>query len=418
MTGNDRLGSDDAPLIYLIAGEPSGDILGSRLMAALKAETGGKVRFAGIGGETMAAEGLESRVPLSDLAVMGLVEVVPHIRRIARIIDETAADVEARAPAALVTIDAPAFSLRVSRKITAPAIKRIHYVAPSVWAWRPGRAKKIAGFLDHLLALLPFEPPYFEAHGLATTFVGHPALEPADHAPDGAAFRARHGIPADAPLLCVLPGSRAGEVRRHSPIFAKTLARLKASHPGLHAVVPTVPTVRELVDAATRTWPVPTQVVATAEKPDAFAAADAALATSGTVSVELAAARVPTVVAYRANWLSAAVAGVLLKIKYVSLVNIVLDRQAQPEFLQHRCTPGRLARAVDRYLADPAACGRQIEDCAAALAQMAPQTAPGGPPPSVHAARAILAAIGSHAAIGAGEARQKSYTEPPAAPGR
>ncbi len=403
----------DAPLIYLIAGEPSGDVLGSRLMAALKAETAGKVRFAGIGGETMAAEGLESRVPLSDLAVMGLVEVVPHIRRISRIIEETAADVEACTPAALVTIDAPAFSLRVSRRITSPAIKRIHYVAPSVWAWRPGRAKKIAGFLDHLLALLPFEPPYFEAHGLATTFVGHPALEPADRAPDGAAFRARHGIPADAPLLCVLPGSRAGEVRRHSPIFAKTLARLKANHPGLHAVVPTVPTVRDLVDAATRRWPVPTQVVATAEKNEAFAAANAALATSGTVSVELAAARVPTVVAYRANWLSAAVAGVLLKIKYVSLVNIVLDREAQPEFLQHRCTPRQLARAVERYLADPAASRRQIEDCAAALAQMAPD----GPPPSVHAARAILGAIGSHAAIGAGEARQKSYTEPPAAPG-
>jgi lipid-A-disaccharide synthase len=178
-------------------------------------------------------------------------------------------------------------------------------------------------------------------------------------------------------------------------------------------VVPTVPTVRDLVDAATRRWPVPTQVVATAEKNEAFAAANAALATSGTVSVELAAARVPTVVAYRANWLSAAVAGVLLKIKYVSLVNIVLDREAQPEFLQHRCTPRQLARAVERYLADPAASRRQIEDCAAALAQMAPD----GPPPSVHAARAILGAIGSHAAIGAGEARQKSYTEPPAAPG-
>jgi len=405
------------PLVYLIAGEPSGDALGGRLMAALKAETGGRIRFAGIGGETMAAEGLESRVPLGELAVMGLVEVIPHIRRISRIIDETAADVAAQAPAALVTIDAPAFSLRVSRKLAAPTITRIHYVAPSVWAWRPGRAKKIASCLDHLLALLPFEPPYFEIHGLATTFVGHPALEPATQAPDGAAFRQRHGIPGDTPLLCVLPGSRAGEVRRHAPLFAKTLERLKTRHPTLRAVVPTVPTVRALVEAATKTWPVPTIVVGQDEKPDAFAAANAALATSGTVSVELAAARVPTVVAYRANWLSAALAGALLKVKYASLINIVLDREVQPEFLQHRCTSGRLARAVAGYLDDPSARTRQIEDCQAALAQMAP----GGPPPSVHAARAILSVIGAPQAadgLGAGGKSQKSYTEPPAATGR
>jgi lipid-A-disaccharide synthase len=406
--------ADEAPLVYLIAGEPSGDVLGGRLMAALKAETGGRIRFAGIGGEAMAAEGLESRVPLSELAVMGLVEVIPHIRRISRIIAETAADVTARAPAALVTIDAPAFSLRVSRRVAAPAIKRIHYVAPSVWAWRPGRAKKIAGFLDHLLALLPFEPPYFEVHGLKTTFVGHPALEPAARPADGAAFRERHGIPLDAPLLCVLPGSRAGEVRRHAPVFARTLARLEAGHPALRAVVPTVPTVRGLVEAAVSAWPVRTVVVGQDEKRDAFAAADAALAASGTVSVELAAARVPTVVGYRANWLSAALAGALLKVEYASLVNIVLNREAQPEFLQHRCTPGKLARAVARTLDDPVARARQIEDCAAALARMAPA----GPPPSVHAARAILSVIGAAtatAAIGAGGDSQKSYTEPPAA---
>jgi len=225
-----------------------------------------------------------------------------------------------------------------------------------------------------------------------------------------AAFRKTHDIPPDAPLLCVLPGSRAGEVRWHAPIFGQALARLKDSHPGLRAVVPTVPTVRGLVETAAKAWPVPTQVVATAEKHDAFATSNAALATSGTVSVELAVAQVPSVVAYKANWLSAALAGILLKIKYVSLVNIVLDREAQPEFLQHRCTPRNLARAVARYLDDPAARDKQIEDCKAALAQMAPQMTPDGPPPSVHAARAILSAIGSHAAIGAGEDSQNTYT--------
>jgi len=406
-----RAGPAEAPLIYLIAGEPSGDLLGARLMAGLAAETGGAVRFAGIGGEAMAAQGLQSRVPLEALAIMGLVEVVPHIRRIARIIDETAADVSARAPAALVTIDAPAFSLRVSRKVADRAIRRIHYVAPSVWAWRPGRAKAIAAFLDHLLALLPFEPPYFEAHGLSTTFVGHPALEPPGGAADGPGFRARHDIPRDVPLLCVLPGSRGGEVRRHAPIFARTLARLKASHPGLRAVAPTVSTVIERVKAATAAWPVPVTLVEPPEKRDAFAAADAALAVSGTISVELAAAGVPAVVAYRANWLSAAIAGALLKVKYVSLVNIVLDRPAQPEFLQHRCTPGQLARAVARLLDDPDARAAQAASCREALAQMAP----GGPPPSVHAARAVLQTIGAAPAIGAGEERQKPYTEPPTA---
>ncbi|MDH3236444.1 MAG: lipid-A-disaccharide synthase, partial [Alphaproteobacteria bacterium] len=347
----------------------------------------------------------ESRIPLNALAVMGIVEIVPHIRRIARIIDETVADVEAQTPAALVTIDAPAFSLRVSRKVRTRSIKRIHYVAPSVWAWRPGRARKIAAFLDHLLALLPFEPPYFEIHGLTTSFVGHPALEPQQSKGDGRAFRARHGIPADAPVLCVLPGSRAGEVRRHTPIFGRTLARLKQTHPDLCAVVPTVSTVVDHVRASTAAWPVPTAIVEAPEKPDAFAAANAALAASGTVSVELAAAGVPAVVAYRANWLSALIAAGLLKIKYVSLVNIVLDRPVQPEFLQHRCTPGRLAGAVARYLDDPAARAEQAAACSEALNQLTP----GGASPSVHAARAILNTIG------AGEDRQNTYTGPPAA---
>jgi len=404
---SDQDENDDrhVPLIYLIAGEPSGDLLGARLMAALAAETDGAIRFAGIGGAAMEAQGLKSRIPLSALAVMGIVEIVPHIRRIARIINETAGDVEARAPAALVTIDAPAFSLRVSRTITNRSIKRIHYVAPSVWAWRPGRARKIAAFLDHLLALLPFEPPYFEVHGLPTSFVGHPALEPEETKADGRAFRARHGLPADAPVLCVLPGSRAGEVRHHAPIFGRALAQLKGTHPDLWAIVPTVSTVIDHVRAATAAWPVPTVIVEAPEKSEAFAAANAALATSGTVSVELAAAGVPAVVAYRANWLSALIAGVLLKIKYVSLVNILLDRPAQPEFLQHRCTPGRLARAVANYLDNPAACAEQIAACKEALGQMAP----GGAPPSVHAARAILNTIG------AGGDRQNTYTGPPAA---
>ena len=391
MSDQHKLADRQTPLIYLIAGEPSGDLLGARLMAALKAETGGAVRFAGIGGDAMEAEGFKSRISLSALAVMGIVEIVPHIRRIARIIDETVADVEAQAPAALVTIDAPAFSLRVSRKLSTRSIKRIHYVAPSVWAWRPGRARKIAVFLDHLLALLPFEPPYFEAHGLATTFVGYPAIEEADRKIDPKAFRERHGIAADAPVICALPGSRVGEVRRHATLFAGTLAKLAARHEGLTAIVPTLPTLRPMIESAAGDWPVRTIIVGPEEKHDAFAASDAALAASGTVSVELAVAKVPCVVTYRLNWLTALIAGMVLKTKYVSPVNIVLGRPAQPELLQHRATPASLAQAVSTYLDDDTARRTQAADCAEALARMGL----GSEKPSTRAARAILTAIGA-----------------------
>ena len=377
------------PLIYLIAGEPSGDLLGERLMKALKSETGDKIRFAGLGGPRMIAEGLESLFPIDELAVMGLVEVLPHMRRLLRRIDETVADATAAKPDALVSIDAPAFSLRVSRRLAGRGITLIHYVAPSVWAWKPGRAKKIAGFLDHLLALLPFEPPYFEAHGLATTFVGYPAIEEAGRKTDPNAFRKRHGIAANAPVICALPGSRVGEVRRHAKLFAGTFAKLAARHEGLTAIVPTLPTLRPMIENAAGDWPVRTIIVGPEEKHDAFAASDAALAASGTVSVELAVARVPCVVTYRLNWLTALIAGMVLKTKYVSPVNIVLGRPAQPELLQHRATPASLAQAVSTYLDDDTARRTQAADCAEALARMGL----GSEKPSIRAARAILSEI-------------------------
>ena len=377
------------PLIYLIAGEPSGDLLGGRLMKALRAQTAGAARFVGLGGAQMQAEGLDSLFPIDELAVMGLFEVVPHIRRLLRRIDETVADAIAAKPDALVTIDAPAFSLRVSRRLTGRGITLIHYVAPSVWAWKPGRARKIAHFLDHLMALLPFEPPYFETHGLATSFVGYPAIEEAGRKTDPKGFRKRHGIAAGAPIICALPGSRVGEVHRHVGLFAATLARLAARHDGLTAIVPTLPSLRALIETVVRDWPVPTIIVGPEEKYDAFAAADVALAASGTVSVELAVAKVPCVVTYRLNWLTALIAGMLLKTKYVSPVNIVLGRPAQPEYLQHRATPASLEQAISAYLGNHDACRVQAADCAEALMQMGL----GGEKPSTRAARAILAAI-------------------------
>jgi lipid-A-disaccharide synthase len=389
------------PLVFLIAGEPSGDLLGARLMAALTAETGGRIRFAGVGGEAMARQGLESLFPIDELAVMGLVEVLPHLRRIYRRIGDTVAAVRAARPDVLVTIDSPSFTLRVSRHLRGSGVRLVHYVAPSVWAWKPWRARRMAGYLDHLLALLPFEPPYFERHGLATTFVGHPAVEPAAAVPpDGAAFRAEHGIPPETPLLCVLPGSRRGEVARLAPVFGGTLGLLAERLPGLRALVPTVATVADMVREAVRDWPVPTEVLSGAEaKYGAFAAADAALAASGTVAVELAVAGLPAVIAYRVHPLTALLAAPLITVDHASIVNLVLQREAQPERLQGRCTPGELAAALEPLLRDAAARQAQREECAAALAQLGL----GGPAPSLRAARGVLSAIGS----GGGE--RKTY---------
>lgn len=380
------------PLIFLIAGEPSGDLLGARLMAAMQTETGGMVQFAGIGGERMIAEGLSSLVPIDELAIMGVFEIVPHAFRILQHIRRTVAAVRALQPAAVVTIDSPSFSLEVSMRLRGLGIPLIHYVAPQVWAWKPWRAAKMARYVDHLLTLLPFEAPYFEKHGLATTFVGHPAVEVRDTAVDPAAFRAKHGIAAAAPVICVLPGSRRGEVRRLAPIFGASLWRLAQHFPDLRALVPTVSTVAADVAAATRAWPVPTTVLTKpAEKVEAFAVSDVALAVSGTVAVELAVARVPCIIAYRASPMTAFVVRRAVKVPYASLPNILLGREVQPEFLQESCTPDKLAGALSDLLNDPGARAAQT----AALDEAVQKLTPDGTSPSHRAARTILGLIGA-----------------------
>ena len=388
--------SGSGPLIFLMAGEPSGDALGARLMAALKRETNGAVRFAGIGGERMTGEGLASLFPMAELTVMGLAEVLPRAPLILRRVRETVAQVEALHPAAVVSIDATGFCFRVAKRLKGRGIPLIHYVAPMVWAWRPWKARYVAGFLDQLMTLLPFEAPYFERHGLATSFVGHSVVEePADRG-DGPGFRRRHGIPADAPLLAMLPGSRRGEVRRLLPVYAATLRLLAPRFPGLHAVVPTVGTVATEVQAGAAGWPVPTVVVhGVEEKYDAFAAAEAALAASGTISLELALAGCPMVIAYRVNALTAwLVRHFMIKVRFVSVVNLRLDRALVPELLQENCRPALLAEALQHLLADPALGRAQIDAAAPALAQLGR----GGMPPSQRAARTVLGVIASKTA--------------------
>ncbi len=378
-------------LIYIIAGEPSGDLLGGRRMAGLKAAGGGWLRFAGIGGEAMRAEGLDSLFPMAELAVMGLVEVLPRLPRILRRIDETVADIAARRPAAVVTIDSWGFTGRVQKRLQRdlPDIPRIHYVAPMVWAWKPGRTKTLAAVLDLLMTLLPFEPPWFEKEGLRTVHVGHSVVESGAGRGDGAAFRRRHGIVPDAPVVVVLPGSRHSETSRLLPVFAAAIARLAPRHPGLTVVAPTVETVAAEVRSALAAWPLPTVVVeGRAEKYDAFAAGNAALAASGTVALELALAGLPTVIAYKVSPVSAFIATRFLglKLKYATLVNMVMDAPVMPELLQDACRPESLAEAVATLLDRPETAAAQRQAAAEAMRRLGL----GGPSPSARAAGAVL----------------------------
>ncbi|MGO4724421.1 MULTISPECIES: lipid-A-disaccharide synthase [unclassified Inquilinus] len=385
------MASSAAPHIFLVATEPSGDLMGASLMAALRRRCGDGVRFSGVGGARMAAEGLDTLFPLADIAVMGAVELVPQLPRLFNRIRRTAEAALAAKPDALVSIDGLAFNARVAARLAGRSFPIVHFVAPKVWAWRPGRARKLAGLVDHLMVQLPFEPPWFERYGLPTTYVGHPIIETAAGQGDGARFRQAHGIAADARLLTVLPGSRRGEVEKLLPVFGEALRRLAARHPGLRVAVPTVETVAELVRAAARSWPGdPILIEGDAEKYDAFAGSDAALAASGTVALELGMARVPSVIAYLINPLTAFVVRRLLTTKYANLVNIMLDRPAVPELLQENCTPDKLAAAIDRLLTDPAAVAAQREAYAEVARMM---LLPDGAVPGDRAADVVLDVI-------------------------
>ncbi len=379
------------PTLFLVAGEASGDVIGARLMAALKRRTGGAIRFAGIGGERMAAEGLDSLFPMHELSLMGLVEILPKARHLLRRIKQTADAVTDMRPDAVVTIDSPGFNMRLAKRLQGQGIPLIHFVAPHVWAWRPGRAVKVARLFDHLLTLMPFEPPYFTVHGLDCTFTGHPVVENGADRGDRDRFRVEHAIPADAPLLCILPGSRSAEIERLSPVFGETLQRLAATRPGLRAVVVAAPAVADRVREVAGAWSVPTVVVEGDQaKYDAFAACDAALAASGTVTLELGLAGAPMVVAYRVNAVTAWLGRRLIKIPYVSLLNVVLARKAVPEYLQEDCRADLLEAALAPLLDDPEAAAAQRRDCAEA----ARLVGLGGSPPSDRAAEAVLGVIG------------------------
>jgi lipid-A-disaccharide synthase len=338
-------------LIFIVSGETSGDNLAGRLMAALKAETGGRVRFAGVGGRESKAQGLESLFPMRELSLMGLAEILPHLPRLMRRLNQTSGTALTMRPDAVVTVDSPGFCLRLAHRLRGSGIPVIHYVAPQLWAWRPGRAKKLAKRVDHIMALLPFEPAFFAEYGISSTFVGHPAIESGARHGDGPAFRAKHAIPPDATILCVVPGSRPGEVRRILPVFDAALRFIRQKHPDLHVVIPVADATADLVAQDTRDWPFPVTYASPAERFDAFAASNVAMAKSGTVTLELALAGVPMVIAYRVNPATAfLVRRMGVSVKYASLVNLLADREVIPEFLQENCTPENLAAGVGALL--------------------------------------------------------------------
>ncbi len=376
-------------LIYVAAGEPSGDFLAARIVAGLRRLGGGDLDFAGVGGEALRAEGVPSLFPQADLAVMGLAEVVPRIPRILRRLDETVADIEARKPAAVLTVDSWGFNKRLTGRLRAAGIAapRIHCVAPMVWAWRARRVHQLVGRVDLLLCLLPDEPALFERVGVRAIHIGHPVVESGAAQGDGIGFRARHSIAPDATLLTVLPGSRRSEISRLLPPFGETVARLAERRPDLRIAVPTVETVAEEVARVCANWPgAPVIARGAAERYDAFAASRAALAASGTVSLELAMAGLPMALAYKVTPLTAVLARRLLKVNAVGLPNLLLGRKIAPEFIQENCRAELLVPALDSLLDDEGARAAQRSGLAEAVERLGA----GGEAPSLRAARAIL----------------------------
>jgi lipid-A-disaccharide synthase len=377
--------------VMLVATEASGDDRGAGLATALRARLGDKVRFIGTGGAQMAAQGVESLFDIAQLSILGVVDALAVYPRAMKLVNETV-DVAAREkPDVVVLIDSWAFSLRVAHRLRKidPSIPLVKYVAPQVWAWRKGRAKVLAGAVDHLLSIHSFDAPYFEAEGLATTFVGNAALKVDFAKADPARLRKALGIAPQAPILLVLPGSRPSEIARVLPPFGEAALLLKASHPDLEIVIPAAPTVAAAVKAQVAGWPRRAHVVEGDQaKLDAMKAATAALACSGTVTIELALAGCPMVIGYRIDKLTYALVNRLVK-RPITLFNIAAGTIVAPELIQDDCTPENLAREAAVRLDDADTAGRQIAAQYGALEKMGR----GGPDPSDAAADAILKII-------------------------
>lgn len=384
----DRLPQDAE--IFLLAGEPSGDVIGARLMQALRRQAGERrqLRFFGVGGTRMQEQGLDSLFPMEELSLMGFLEVLPHIPKLLRRLSQTEKEIQRRRPAMALTIDAPAFSLRLQQRLDGDSLTRVHYVAPQVWAWRKGRAARLGDKIDHLLALLPFEPPFFQRYGLPCSFVGHPIIEEAGRLGDGARFRRRYEQPADAPIICLLPGSRLAEIRQHMPVMKGTVERLWKRFPRLRLILPTLPSLKPILRPMVEDWPI--QPLILDERPDrfdAYAASCLAIAASGTVTLELALARLPHITIYRTGAVTAWLARRMIEVSEVNLVNLILNRPVVPEWLQEDCNPDRIAKSALLLMEDSGHLKAQKDALAEVRTMLQGR---GDSAPSEQAARCVL----------------------------
>ena len=377
--------------IFLIATEESGDRLGAHLMKVLRQRLGDAVRFEGVGGRSMAREGLRSLFPIEELSIIGFSAVVKQLPRVLRLIRQTAAAVLRAGPDILVIIDSPDFTHRVARRVRArdTTIPIVDYVSPSVWAWRPSRARAMRAYVDHVLALLPFEPEaYRRLQGPPCTYVGHPLTEQLGSLKPGAEDEARrNGTP---PVLVVLPGSRRSEIRHHMAIFGEALERLQAQGKAFDLILPTMPHLLELVSEGVKSWKVAPQiVVGEQERRAAFRMASAALAKSGTVTLELALAGVPMIAAYRAGAIEAWFVLRAITVQSVILANLVVGENVVPEFIQDDCTADNLAGALGEVLSDSPMRQRQLK----AFARIDDIMSTGNQSPSVRAADIVLVTL-------------------------
>jgi lipid-A-disaccharide synthase len=380
--------ADTPRRIYLIAGEASGDFLGAQLMDALKTQYASELKFNGIGGDKMTAQGLSSLFPYYELSLMGFIEILPYMFNLHARINLTVEDILAKNPDVVVTIDSPGFCFRVVDRLRKAGFKGkcVHYVAPTVWAYKPERALRCKALFDHMLVLLPFEPPYFEAVDLPCTFVGH-AVVAESKTGDGAAFRQKYEISPSTPLFCMLPGSRRGEAKRHLPIFARAISMLARQYPDLALTIAVPKNILGFVAPYFQGCPFRAVILANDEdKKGAIAASDLAIVKSGTVALEVAMAGTPMIVTYRVNPISAWLFRRVAITKFVNLVNILRKEEAIPELLQELCSPLPLASACASLFGDEQRKAAQRQAAREALSTLVPSEST----PSQIAARTIV----------------------------
>jgi lipid-A-disaccharide synthase len=360
--------------IFLLAGEASGDALGGKLMGAINALVPGEVAFTGVGGTRMQAQGLTSFFPMSALSLVGFVEIIPHIPKLLGLINKTVREIQTTEPDLVITIDAPAFNKKVVKKLRAQGYtgKIVHYVAPSVWAYKAKRAITMAELFDHIFCLLPFEPKYFTDAGMEATYVGHPVVEEPLQNGDADAFKEKFKLDPDKPTIAILPGSRKGEIKRLLPIFIKTIKPLREQIRDLNIIAISDANhgfaIQQALDELIGLKSAVT--IDPADKAGALAASDIALVKSGTSTLEVAMSGTPMVVTYKVNPLSAYMLRKMIKVDYVTLINIMQKEEVIPELLQERCTPGNLALKIEKLMRDYMAKDIQVEKSHEVLKQL------------------------------------------------